>query len=205
MDNVYPPLVASRLGIAASRATSFVRTRPRTQQAAGVAAIALTATAPFGGFAPVAEAPAASFALGDTLEVGPFQVHLERAVRLPDLEPVVAPSDPGNQLIVLITTVRNIDDVPAFATYLSGAISIEGSEPALYFIEDGSRPSEMNPGLDEQLVMVVEAPSVEEGPVTVEVLETLFRGEGGLTLDENYWTTTDEIALSAELPLEERA
>lgn len=208
----FPLMGGSRLG----RVGAALGARSRKQKAAGVAALALVASAPFGGLNRASEDPPAQLDTDEVVRVGPYDVTFGRAYRVKrylgaQLQPweamPVKPSVESRRLLVLEVDVTNGGKRPEYAHTLTKTVSIAGaaavqgfgkptSDPILISRADGSRITTLNPGLVHRLALVVEEPpGAAARQATVRMRALTYVGEGGLAsnLDEDYWLVLDDI------------
>ena len=193
-----------------ARARGFVTSRPTSQRVGGGVAVALLASAPFGGLAGPAEPGIGTIALGRPMMVGPYEVVIDKVVELPDLEPAVSPS-PSERVVVLDTHVTLTGDRPEYAVTLTKNVSIAGGgvkvveAPQLYFVEDATRMSSFNPGLTYRLALTFVTSGPWQGD-EVRVRSTLveFRAEDKATLDPDAWVARGTVAAEGTLPLVRR-
>ena len=198
--------------------------RSRKEKVAGVAALALVASAPFGGLDQAGEAPAMELDLNDTVTIGPYDVTLLRAYRVKQFVGTQVPewsagpfkpSDESRQLLVLEVDVENGGKRPEYAHVLTKAVSIGGAakvdsyggptaRPGLIYRADRSNASILNPGMTHHLALVVEQPvRVQAQRATVAIRELMYVGKGGLAsnLDEDYWLHLDGTARRGTIPV----
>lgn len=111
------PDLAFRLG---RRVVAAVADDMSTTQrvVAGVVA-ALVAISPFGAWNRV-EAQAEPLATGTPVEVGPFEVTIEKAATADELDYLVP--EPGNHLLAVVANVTNTGDVPEYSGKIGQAI-----------------------------------------------------------------------------------
>lgn len=111
------PDIAFRLG---RRVVSAVADDMSTVQrvAAGVVA-ALVAMSPFGAWSEV-EAQADPITTGTPIEVGPFEVTVEKAATADELGYLVP--KPGNHMLAVVANVTNTGEVPEYSVTLGDAI-----------------------------------------------------------------------------------
>jgi hypothetical protein len=189
-------------------ARSWLRSRPRGQRAGALAGVALLVSAPFGGLEAVPPPPLAAIEVEQPFDVGPFEVTVRRVVSVPDLEPIARPERRRNRLLGIVAEVHNLTDRPEYLTLLPDSLTargagVTGREPELFVVSDGTRPSMLNPGMSEEMVIVLEhQPGLGE-TLRLDVLGFTFVEDSVLTLDEDYWLPGD-VALSGDFPVEER-
>lgn len=196
------------------RLGGFVKGRPTSQKVGAGAATALLATAPFGGLSgPAAEGPD-SLELGKPMMIGPYRVVIDKVVELPDLKPAVSPKK-WQRLIVLDSQVTLTGDRPEYSVTLTNNVHIAGGNvttvkqsgnPSLYFVEDGTRLSSLNPDVTYRVAFTF----IVSGPwraddITVSTNLVEFREEDKATLDPNAWVSRDEIQFKGTLPVVERS
>ena len=198
--------------------------RSRKEKTVGVAALALVASAPFGGLGPAGEEPVHGLRLNNTVTIGPYDVTFLRAYRVKQFVGTQVPewsaspfkpSDESRQLLVLEVDVANGGKRPEYAHVLTKAVSIRGAakvdsfggptaRPGLIYRADRSDASILNPGMTHRLALVVEQPARVRTPrATVAVRELMYVGKGGLAsnLDEDYWLHLDGTARRGTIPV----
>lgn len=193
------------------RAGSFVRGRPTSQKVGGGVAAALLATAPFGGLGSTPQPTTEALLPHTAFRVGPYEVVIDKAVELPDLEPAINPEE-GQRVIVLDATVTNTTERPDYAATLTNHVSVSGGgvtleeRPQLVFVDDASRISILNPGVGYRVAISF----VTSGPwtgdtVTVRADHLEFIEEDALTLDPMTWREREGPAPQGALPLERKS
>ena len=198
--------------------------RSRKQKTTGIAALALLASAPFGGLDRAGEDPPKDLRLNETITVGPYAVTFLRAYRVRQFQGTQVPewastpfkpSDESRELLVLEVDVRTAGKRPEYAHVLTKAVSIGGAatvdsyggattRPGLLYRADRSDASTLNPGLTHRLALVVEQPAgVRASRATVAISEMTYIGEGGgvSNLDEDYWLHLDGTARRGTIPI----
>ncbi|MFD2026412.1 hypothetical protein [Promicromonospora aerolata] len=111
------PDLAFRLG---RRVVTAVADDMSTTQRVGAGVVAaLVAISPFGAWSEV-EAQADPLAAGTPVEVGPFEVTVEKAATADELGHLVP--QPGNHMLAVVANVTNTGDVPEYGVTLSKAI-----------------------------------------------------------------------------------
>lgn len=160
---------ASRL----KRAVGWARKAPAKRVGTPVGAVALAISGAFGGWAPVQTSyDEATF--GEAVETGPLDVSFERIRAIDTMSPFASP-DEGNRLLVVVATVRNPTDEPVHHITLTQEMDIEvaGAElaeerPRVLRMNDFSSLSELQPGLDYEIGIVLETVG-EQVPSEVEI------------------------------------
>jgi hypothetical protein len=198
--------------------------RSRKEKTVGVAALALVATAPFGGLDRAGEKPPETLRRDQPVEIGPYDVTFVRAYRVREFvgnrvkaweAPSVKPSDASRRFLVLEVDVTNGGKRPEYAHVLTKAVSVRGAvktdgfggpsaDPDLLYRADGSAASTLSPGLTHRLALVVEQPKQVDTPqATVSVTRMMYVGKGGLAsnLDEEYWLHLDGTARRGTVPV----
>ncbi|HKY58923.1 MAG TPA: hypothetical protein VJL80_12860 [Aeromicrobium sp.] len=191
--------------------------RSRREKTVGLAAVALVASAPFGGLDRAGETPPAALDLGAAVAVGPYDVTFVRAYRAKEfagsqVEPWEAPpvtsSAEARRLLVLEVDVTNDGKRPEYAHVLTKAVALRGAaktdsfggpsaDPKLVYRTDGSAVSTVSPGMTHRLALLFEQSSRTRSPrATIAVTRLVYVGKGGLAsnLDEDYWLHLDETA-----------
>lgn len=198
--------------------------RSRKEKVAGVAALALVASAPFGGLDQAGEEPMSGLRLNETVQIGPYDVTFLRAYRVKQFVGTQVPewsagpfkpSDESRQLLVLEVDVTNGRKRPEYAHVLTKAVSISGAakvdsfggpsaRPGLIYRADRSDASILNPGMTHRLALVVEQPAQMRTPrARLAIREMMYVGKGGLAsnLDEDYWLHLDGTARRGTIPV----
>jgi hypothetical protein len=201
-----------------------MQARSRKEKAAGLAALALVASAPFGGLDRVSEEPPTSLAVARPMTIGPYEVTFVRAYRVKQYSGTalkawegtpIKPSAPSRRLLVIEVDVVNDGSRPEYGHDLTKAVSIRGAaktdsyggpsaQPQLIYREDGSRPDPLNPGLTHHLALIVEQPTAVKttwATVTVSRMTYVGKGGGASNLDEDYWLHLDGIARRGTIPV----
>ncbi|WP_156971567.1 hypothetical protein [Knoellia flava] len=193
------------------RARGFVKGRPASQKVGGGVAAALLASAPFGGLAAVPEPGPEPIAKGKAVMVGPYEVVVDQVVELPDLKPAVSP-EPSERVVVVDMKVTLTGDRPEYAVTLTKNVSLTGGGvevvdgPDLYFVEDATRMSNINPGLTYRLALTYTTSGPWQGDsVTVSSNLVEFREEDKQTLDPDAWVARDKIQSRGTFPLVRRS
>ncbi len=211
----------SRARAFAGRATTIAKGTSATQRLGIVAAGALAVTAPLGGFEKVVDVTTVRpLEPGHHITVGPFEVVVHKVVRIPSLEPAIRPVD-GMQVLVVSTTVSNPGDSPAELTVLSNAMRVpeaagvapespsgaSGGRPKVIDLDDSTLPSELNPGLAENVLMTWMVPAAWDGTTVKVGFEELTWVEEDTTvhLSDRRWRDLDELAWSGDFPVEVRS
>lgn len=198
--------------------------RSRKEKIAGVAAVALVASAPFGGLDRAGEDQPKSLHRGEVVAIGPYDVTFRNAYRVKEFAgtqvetwqaPPVKPSDASRWFLVLEVDVTNDGQRPEYAHVLTKAVSVQGAaktdsfrgpsaEPNLLYRADGSDVSTLSPGLTHRLALVVEQPSrTDSRRAAVAITNMMYVGKGGLAsnLDEDYWLHLDGTARRGTIPV----
>ncbi len=183
--------------------------RSRVQQGGALAAVALAVTAPFGGLDRVAPESAARLDTGQAFALGPYDVTVQRVVSTPELEPIRSPETPGNRILSVVMTVENVTDRAEPFVLLTDALTVSGAgvvpgDAELALLSDGTSPSWLNPGMSQEVALVLEHDPEVDVPATVETLGYEFVDESALTLYDDYWLPSDEPVGTGELPVEVR-
>lgn len=111
------PDLAFRLGRRV--VTAVVDDMSTTQRVGAGVVAALVAISPFGAWSK-AEAQADPLAVGTPVEVGPFEVTVEKAATADKLGHLVP--QPGNHMLAVVAHVTNTGDVPEYPVTLGGAV-----------------------------------------------------------------------------------
>jgi hypothetical protein len=198
--------------------------RSRKEKVAGFAALALLASAPFGGLSPAGDEPPEAIRLNQAVTIGPYEVTFLRGYRVEQFRGTTVaewaaapfkPSAASRRLLVLEVDVANRGKRPEYAHVLTQAVSIQEaakvdsfrgptSRPALLYRSDRSDASVLNPGLTHRLALVVEQPTAVRSPrATVAISEMTYVGKGGLAsnLDEDYWLHLDGVDRRGTFPI----
>lgn len=189
-----------------------IRRTSTTQRLGAVGAVALLVTAPFGGLRAVGDPPADRLTLGQTVDVGPYDLTVEKVFTLPDLAPDLVPAE-GNRLLAIRMTITNDTDEPQPVALLvdygdnrivyasgSGAVPFEGYDevvPQLYNVADEREfgPSDViNPGLTYTVALVVEQDGAwQGGSLTLGLQEFVWETEAALALSSPRWVFTGRV------------
>jgi len=184
--------------------------RSGAQRIGAIAAVAVLLTAPFGGLAE-AEDDVEPLTLGDTYDLGPFEVRLDQVLSLPDLEPALF-TDPGRRVLVLDVTVTNPTDRAESVGLLTQAWGGDGTGAVPWSDEDSPRlravsvndatelsPSEpINPGQTVRLVLVLQQESAwRPEDLRLELYGFPFVEDDPGTLDPNQWDPSDPFLVAA--------
>lgn len=187
----------------------------------GAVAAVLAAT-PFGAWNAVAD-DAVPLSAGTPVEVGPYEVLIEKVVSTRTLGDV-RPLDPADKLLVVVAEVTNTSDLPAHAYQLAdivpapvgaGVVDREGRPvaddvatgdrplPDRYNIADAGDLDVVNPGVTYRVALVWNQDG-DAAPATARVdlagLDWIDEGFAGL--DDEYWLPTDEITHSGRFDVE---
>lgn len=193
------------------RVRAFVSGRPTRHKVGAAGAVALLATAPFGGLSAAPEPPPQQLLLGQPMMVGPFEVAIDKVVELPDLAPAITPA-PTERVVVLDAVVTLTGDRPEYGVTLTNNLRVTGGgvkiaeRPSLYVVEDATAMSVFNPGVTYRLAIAFVADGPWQGETaTVRANQVVFREEDRRTLNPNAWVGLDEIQWQGTLPLERRS
>lgn len=188
----------------------------RPQRVSFIAALALLATAPFGGLQTAKDDPAQQIRAGQDFTVGPFEMSIRKVVTVGDLAPEVKPIVPGGRLMAVVVQVENTTTRPEPASILAKSVKIEGGglaladgkqvPPEVLSFADGQTIREFNPGLDQEVALVFQQrPGWEGEEVTVQAVRLEFAETSALTLDEDFWRIwDDQIAQRGRFTVEVR-
>ncbi|HSX69235.1 hypothetical protein [Nocardioides sp.] len=207
----------SRVRAFAGRSATFVKGRPRSQQLVGGGLALALLTAPFGGFESVsASTLLGSIEIGVPMQVGPFEVTLEKVVTVPDLAPTVTP-EPGRKLLVVVASVENTGNRPWGVRVLTDALpapadgGIEANDLGktnadVYDYDDTSQIRDINPGIRHKAVLVWQQDEDWSGDsVTLTVDELEWVGEDTvLRLSDERWRDLDRPVAQGVFPVEVR-
>ncbi|GAA4721936.1 hypothetical protein APR04_001431 [Promicromonospora umidemergens] len=187
-----------------------------TQRVGAGAVAALVAISPFGAWSEV-EVQADPLTGGVPVEVGPFEVTVEKAATADELGHLVP--QPGNHMLAVVADVTNTGDVPEYGVTLSSAIpapqdaGIVPEEPGkpklpsatIINIEDGTSISILNPGVTHRVALIWEQSGEWSGTeLPLEVVELEWVEEDPLGLDDGHWFA-NEIAFQGEIPVKPAA
>ncbi|MBE1878666.1 hypothetical protein [Myceligenerans pegani] len=183
---------------------------------------AVVAATPFGAWNAVAD-DAIPLAADATVEVGPYEVVIEKVVSTKTLGDV-QPLDPADKLLVVVAEVTNTSDVPAHAHQLAdivpapvgaGVVDTESRPvpddaepgdrplPNRYNIADAGELDVINPGVTYRVALVWN----QDGDAAPETVRVDLAGlhwieEGFAGLDDEYWLPTDEVTHSGMFDVE---
>jgi hypothetical protein len=205
------PDIAFRVG---RRVVSAVVDDMSTVQRVGAGVVAaLVAMSPFGAWSEV-EAQADPITTGTPVEVGPFEVNVEKAATADELGYLVP--KPGNHMLAVVANVTNTGEVPEYSVTLGNAIpapenvGIIPEEPekpklpsaSIVNIEDGTSLRIFNPGLTYRVALIWEQSDTFSGdviPLRIMGLEWIDESAG--SLDNEYWLPLDEVAFEGQIPV----
>lgn len=185
----------------------------KTRLATGAAALGIAATAPFGGWAPVAEPTAGEWQPEQVVTIGPFEFTVHKAVSLPDLEPI-QPEVEGNRLLAVTGLLTNVEGKPRYTWHLTDAVQADGAgvvvenqdgsraAPDLYYIEDSTEPTVLNPGMSMEVVLVFQQQPDLAGEVTLSAVGYDYIDNSFLTLDDDYWLPHERPDFVGSFPVE---
>lgn len=188
----------------------------RPQRLSFVAALALLATAPFGGLQAAQDDSAQQIRAGQDFTVGPFELSIRKVVTVGDLAPEVKPIVPGGRLLAVVLQVENTTARPELAKILAKSIQVEGGglaladgkqvPPEVLSFADGQTIRKFNPGLDQEVALVFQQrPGWDQEKVTVQAVRLEFAETSALTLDEDFWRIwDDEVAQRGRFTVEVR-
>ncbi|MCP2264914.1 hypothetical protein ACFQHV_10545 [Promicromonospora thailandica] len=213
------PDLAFRIG---RRVVAAVADDMSTAQRVGVGVVgALVALTPFGAWSP-AQAQTAPLVTGTAVEVGPFEVTVEKAAVADDLGLLVP--EPGNQMLAVVASVTNTGEVPEYSVTLGdtmpaprgvGIVPEEpfgepaaetGGEadlpsPTIVNIADGTSRSILNPGVTYRLAFIWEQSGDFAGEtVPLELIDLGWVEEDLAGLDDGHWYV-GEAAFSGDVPV----
>ncbi|GAB2504455.1 hypothetical protein GCM10027063_49660 [Promicromonospora xylanilytica] len=205
------PDLAFRLG---RRVVTAVADDMSTTQRVGAGAVAaLVAISPFGAWSKV-EAQADPLTAGTPVEVGPFEVTVEKVATADELGHLVP--QPGNHMLAVVADVTNTGDVPEYGVTLGSAVPAPrdagivpkepedpGLPPATIFnIEDGTSLSVFNPGVTHRVALVWEQSGTFSGDaIPLEMVELEWVEEDPLGLDDGHWFA-NEVAFQGQIEVE---
>lgn len=207
----------------AGRTRAFVQARPRTQKVTALGAVALLATAPFGGLREVEPSPPTSVQVGQTFRLGPFEVEVRKARTTTDLSGVVpgGEPEPGRQFLLLDLEVTNAGDRMEYAHVLRRALELPDAaiiddpatgfdDPTTYITADSSRLTELQAGLSYPVTVIYQQERgwrASELRIDVTGLEWVDEEADFLSLDPFRWRETSwrPPAYAIEVPVTELA
>ncbi|WP_157524327.1 hypothetical protein [Jiangella alkaliphila] len=136
--------------------------------AAGAVVLAVLAA---GGFDPLEkpETDIAPLAAGETVDLGPFELTVDR-LRVVDELPGISEGDDDTRVLALVATVEATGTATEYGALLSGSVALDGvpgvtadgdgSEPvpadAVHVMADGTRLDAVQPGLEYEVALVWE-------------------------------------------------
>lgn len=186
-------------------ARSTVRRTNNTQRVGAVGAIALLATAPFGGLEAAGDPPLERLSIGRTMDVGPYDVTVEKVFTIDSLAPDVVPRE-GNRLLVIRVEVVNDSDRPqrlallndesigAFYARDTGVVPFEDPTlpmPLLFHVEDErtfENGDTINPGVTYRIGLILEQSGDWQGEqIVLGVNHYQWREEATLALSAADW------------------
>lgn len=188
------------------------------------AATAVVAATPFGAWATVSE-DLTPLSAGQVVEVGPYELAIEKVVSTPTLGQDVRPQDEANKLLVVVAEVENVSDRPAAAAQLGdvvpapvGAGIVDGDlaigddvppgerpVPRIFNIEDASSVTYINPDLTYRFALVWEHRGdvdVDEVRLHLTELSWIAEGESFAGLADEYWLPLHEVSHDGVFPVE---
>ena len=189
-----------------ARVRRFLGERSGAQRIGALAAFALVLTGPFGGLAK-AEDDSARLTLGETYDIGQFEVTLEQVLSLDDLAPALFP-DEGSRLLVLDVTIANATDEPqavgdavrSWSGKGTGAVAWAGDDaPSLraFTVDDATElydSEPVNPGQTLHVVLVLQQQADwDPDALEIELYGSDFT-EDAFALTEGYWVIDDLVA-----------
>lgn len=198
-----------------------------TQRVVAGAVAALVGISPFGAWNKV-EAQAEPLTAGTPVEVGPFEVTIEKAATADELGYLVP--EPGNQMLAVVANVTNTGEVPEYSSQIGEAIPApenvgiiptgeapDGADPSaspspdetelpsasVVNIEDGTSISILNPGLTYRVALIWEQSGTFSGDeIPLRIMELEWIEESAGSLDNEYWLLLDEVAFAGQIPVE---
>lgn len=188
--------------------------------AGGVVFVA--AATPFGAWSAAAD-DAIPLAADQTVEVGPYEITVEKVVATKTLGEVV-PMDEKNELLVVVAEVKNVSDTPSHSVFLNDVVpaptggdivDAEGKPvpddvppgdrptPRIFNIDDAGSLDVINPDLSYRLALVWERSGTEDlAEIEVRLAGLEWIEEGVTTLMNNYWLPSNEITHSGTFDVE---
>jgi hypothetical protein len=191
----------------------FVANRSGTQRVGAVAAVLIVLSAPLGGWRSAPAQDVAPLALGQTIDLGPFDLTIDAVKQVGALEPVLE-ADGVTRLLVIRTTVTNHTDRPegadlvekAFSGDHTGIVAWEdGDQIRLFGIDDAVEllaGEWINPGVTYHLALVLrQEPDTDLDRLTLGVTGYRFQADDPQTLDPDRWVPSDLLA-EGHVPIE---
>lgn len=199
----------------AGRTRAFVQGRSRAQKVSALGAVALLATAPFGGLEAVEQPRAEEVDPGRSFRLGPHEITVDRARTVPDLGDVHRPELDGAQLLVFVIEVENVTDRYEYVQTLRRSLSVaKGADlagnddgqlaPTILHLADGESLSYLNPDVPVELAVIFEQRLGWSGPdatLTFQPIE--FEEEDDQELDDEAWVVdeTGAPAIQVTVPV----
>jgi len=168
------------------------RTVTLRQAFAGVAAVVVLASAPFGGLATAEPTGPAELEAGETVHAAPFDISIDRLRWSDDLG---LDEEVRGRYLVAVATLENTSDHPVYATTIAETVRLRGLDglftgrrgeetvpsaeavPQVLVLADASLLSSASPGLAYEVAFVWEQDESQPLPseVTVEVASRTWR------------------------------
>jgi hypothetical protein len=205
----------SSSGPRGGRVRSFVGQRSAPTKLGFLGAAAVLATAPFGGLESAPEQDVARLELGQRIDVGPFDLTLEKVSQVGDLEPAISPETKGTKLLTLTVQITNHTDraessslaVQAIGGDHTGGVPWEGEETIqarAFDVDDASRfdTEYVNPGQTYTLALVFQQdPETDLDRVELTVYGYYFQAVDPQTLDPDRWVLDDVPLATGRVPI----
>lgn len=179
-----------------------------TQRVVAGSVAALVGISPFGAWNKV-EAQAEPLTAGTTVEVGPFEVTIEKAATADELGHLVP--EPGNQMLAVVANVTNTGEVPEYSSQISEAIpapedvgiipeaplgesgAVTEATPGTGEAPDGANPS-ASPSPDETELPSASVVNIEDG-TSISILNPGLTYRVALIWEQSGTFSGDEIPL----------
>lgn len=190
-----------------------VREAPLKRKLGLAAVIALIASGLFGGLDDPWPEPT-TLELGKTYDVGPLTVTVDRVLVMDRLEGVVSPSSPDDRLLVIVGTVGNEGDTPAFSQQLGetlyspdAGVRLPGGEQPIaqvFQVADSTPIREINPGTSYEVVIVFDQEGDWDQPtIDLGINQWRWIQDDG-TIRGDSWLASHPMA-EATVPVRQRA
>lgn len=183
-----------------ARAKALGEKVPTKYVVTGLTGVVLLATAGFGGLADAPATALPAVGAGESVTGAQLRIAVERAVLIDGFPEQHIVPDPGNRLLVLVTEVENLTDVPVPTSDEIGAadnlrpVGVPGldaaSEPfTVVVLDDAAELAELQPRVPVELAyiwQVADDALVADDPIEVDVYDKSYRAEGFVTYGARY-------------------
>ncbi|NQX33235.1 hypothetical protein [Herbiconiux sp. VKM Ac-2851] len=183
-----------------ARARALGERVPTKYVVTGLTGVVLLATAGFGGLADAPSSPLPVVAAGESVTGAQLRIAVERAVLIDGFPEQSIVPDPGKRLLVLVTEVENLTDVPVSTGNGFGAADNlrptgvpgldAGSQPlTVVVLDDAAELAQLQPRVPVELAYVWQVDDGALGagdPLDVDVYDKSYRAEGFVTYGARY-------------------